>query len=142
MTRTIGTMLRKTGRAKFIDWPSAVYSYHPYDRVTVDGETVGVSTWIGYSAGEGKMLTLAVLEVDRAHGAVQVEIDRVDRQGLRQPPDHLAGDALVGVARDIAAGAAARPHQRQQLVPSRHVVEEARHRERLAWQIAQDLFAA
>jgi len=62
VVRTIATMLRKDDRAKFIDWPSAVYSMHPFDRVTVDGETVGVSTWVGYSANEGRMLTLAVLE--------------------------------------------------------------------------------
>ncbi|MBV9336540.1 MAG: aminomethyltransferase family protein, partial [Solirubrobacterales bacterium] len=62
---TIATMFHKTERAKFIDWPSAVYSMHPFDRVTVNGETVGVSTWIGYSSNEAKMLTLAV--VDAAH---------------------------------------------------------------------------
>ena len=64
VAHTIATMFQKTGRAKFIDWPSAVYAMHPFDKVTVDGETVGVSTWIGYSANEGKMLTLAVLEED------------------------------------------------------------------------------
>ena len=57
---------RRRDRAKFVDWPSAVYSMHPFDRVTVDGETVGVSTWIGYSANEGKMLTLAVLDAEHA----------------------------------------------------------------------------
>jgi len=50
-------------RAKFIDWPSAVYCMHPFDHVVDDdGETAGVSTWIGYSANEGKLLTLATLE--------------------------------------------------------------------------------
>src|SRR5262249_25061845 len=62
VTRTIGAMFQETERAKFIDWPSAVYSMHPYDKVMVDGETVGVSTWIGYSSNEAKMLTLAVLD--------------------------------------------------------------------------------
>ena len=45
---------------------------HPFDRVTVDGETVGVSTWIGYSANEGKMLTLAVLEPEYAEPGTEV----------------------------------------------------------------------
>ena len=72
VTRTIGTMFRKSGRAKFIDWPSAVYSMHPFDRVTVDGETVGVSTWVGYSANEGKMLTLAVLDAEYAEPGTEV----------------------------------------------------------------------
>jgi syringate O-demethylase len=66
VTRTIGTMFRKDERAKFMDWPSAVYSMHQYDRVTVDGGTIGVSTWIGYSSNEGKMLTLAVLDAEYA----------------------------------------------------------------------------
>jgi syringate O-demethylase len=72
VTRTLATMFRRDGRAKFIDWPSAVYSMHPYDRVTVDGETVGISTWVGYSANEGRMLTLAV--VDAEHGEPGTEV--------------------------------------------------------------------
>jgi syringate O-demethylase len=72
VTRTIGTMFQPSGRAKFMDWPSAVYSMHQYDRVTVDGETVGVSTWISYSANEGKMLTLAVLDADHAEPGTEV----------------------------------------------------------------------
>jgi syringate O-demethylase len=72
VTETIGTMLGSGPRAKFIDWPSAVYSMHPFDRVTADGETVGVSTWIGYSANEGKMLTLAVVDPDYAEPGTEV----------------------------------------------------------------------
>jgi syringate O-demethylase len=69
---TIGTMLGAGNRAKFVDWPSAVYSMHPYDRVTVDGDTVGVSTWVGYSSNEGKMLTLAVVDPDYAEPGTEV----------------------------------------------------------------------
>jgi glycine cleavage system aminomethyltransferase T len=72
VARTIGSMFQNTGRAKFIDWPSAVYAMHPFDRVTVDGETVGVSTWIGYSANEGKMLTLAILDAEYAEPGTEV----------------------------------------------------------------------
>jgi glycine cleavage system aminomethyltransferase T len=72
VTRTIGTMFGTGERAKFMDWPSAVYSMHPYDRVTSDGETIGVSTWIGYSWNEGKMLTLAVLEAEYAEHGTEV----------------------------------------------------------------------
>jgi syringate O-demethylase len=72
VTRTIGTMFQHDERAKFIDWPSAVYSMHQFDRVTVDGETVGVSTWIGYSSNEGKMLTLAVLDAEHAEPGTEV----------------------------------------------------------------------
>jgi len=72
VTHTIGTMFRKSDRAKFMDWPSAVYSMHPYDKVTADGETVGVSTWIGYSSNEGKMLTLAVVDAEYAEPGTEV----------------------------------------------------------------------
>ena len=74
VTRTLASMFQKSGRAKFIDWPSAVYCMHPYDRVTVDGETVGVSTWIGYSFNEGKMLTLAVLDAEHAEPGLEVTL--------------------------------------------------------------------
>ena len=72
VTATIGSMFRKDDRAKFMDWPSAVYCMHPFDRVTVDGETVGLSTWIGYSSNEGKMLTLAVLDAEVAEPGTDV----------------------------------------------------------------------
>jgi glycine cleavage system aminomethyltransferase T len=73
VTATLGTMFGPAGeRAKFMDWPSAVYSMHPFDRVVSDGETVGLSTWIGYSANEGKMLTLAVLDPEYAEPGTEV----------------------------------------------------------------------
>jgi glycine cleavage system aminomethyltransferase T len=49
-----------------------VYSMHPYDEVTANGETVGVSTWICYSANEGKMLTLAILDEEHAEPGTEV----------------------------------------------------------------------
>jgi glycine cleavage system aminomethyltransferase T len=61
VTDALYTMFDSGPRAKFIEFPSAVYSMHPFDRVTVDGQLVGLSTWIGYSSNEGKMLTLAML---------------------------------------------------------------------------------
>jgi syringate O-demethylase len=55
-----------------MDWPSAVYTMHPFDKVLVDGKTVGVSTWCGYSGNEGKMLTLAVLDAAHAEPGTEV----------------------------------------------------------------------
>jgi syringate O-demethylase len=86
VTRTIATMLQRDERAKFIDWPSAVYSMHPYDRVTVDGETVGVSTWVGYSANEGKMLTLAVLDAEHAEPGAEVTFVWGEEDGGTRKP--------------------------------------------------------
>ena len=62
--RAIGTMFKKGDRAKYFDFPSAVYATLPYDKVTKGGKTIGISTWCGYSSNEGKMLTLAMLDLD------------------------------------------------------------------------------
>jgi syringate O-demethylase len=60
-------------RPKFVEFPSAVYSMHPFDRVEKDGELVGLSTWIGYSANEGKMLTLAMVDENLAEPGTEVD---------------------------------------------------------------------
>jgi syringate O-demethylase len=86
VTRTLATTLQKHNRAKFIEWPSAVYSMHPFDKVTVDGKTVGVSTWIGYSSNEGKMLTLAVLDAEHAEPGTEVEFVWGEEDGGSRKP--------------------------------------------------------
>jgi vanillate/3-O-methylgallate O-demethylase len=50
--------------AKFIEWPSAVYATLPYDKITKDGKTVGISTFAGYSANERTMLSLAIVDAE------------------------------------------------------------------------------
>jgi syringate O-demethylase len=38
---------------------------HPFDEVrSRDGKPIGVSTWIGYSSNEGRMLSLAMIDPD------------------------------------------------------------------------------
>jgi syringate O-demethylase len=70
--RGIGTMFQQGPRTKYFDFPSAVYATLPYDKVVKDGKVVGVSTWCGYSANEGAMLTLAILDVEHAQPGTQV----------------------------------------------------------------------
>jgi syringate O-demethylase len=70
--RCIGAQLFEGDRHKYMDFPSAVYSMHPFDKVLVGGKTVGVSTWIGYSSNERRMLTLAVLDADYAEPGTEV----------------------------------------------------------------------
>ncbi|GAO55517.1 MULTISPECIES: aminomethyltransferase family protein [unclassified Novosphingobium] len=60
--RVQSSALSKGERAKFMEYPSSVYAMHPFDLVLKDGKTAGISTWIGYSANEGKFLTLAMME--------------------------------------------------------------------------------
>ena len=57
-----------------MDFPSAVYSMHPFDRVVANGKTAGVSTWIGYSSNERRMLTLAVLDPEFAEPGTEVTL--------------------------------------------------------------------
>jgi glycine cleavage system aminomethyltransferase T len=72
VTDALFTLFDKGLRAKYMEFPSAVYAMHPFDRVTVDGKLVGVSTWVGYSANEGKMLTLAILDAPHAVPGTEV----------------------------------------------------------------------
>jgi len=74
VARTFGTMFNKQVRAKYIDFPSAVYSMHLFDRVLSGNKPAGLSTWIGYSANEGKMLTLAVLDAEFAEPGNEVTL--------------------------------------------------------------------
>lgn len=64
--RVTGSMYRKRDRFKYMDFPSAVYAMHPYDKVLVNGKMAGLSTWISYSANEGKMLTLAIMNSEHS----------------------------------------------------------------------------
>ena len=49
-----------------------MYSTWPYDRVTKDGKTIGISTWCGYNASAGKMLTLAMLDIEHSTPGTEV----------------------------------------------------------------------
>jgi vanillate/3-O-methylgallate O-demethylase len=60
----MGTMFEKGDPVKYIDLPLSNYSTWPYDRILHGGETVGVSTFSGYSYNERSMLSLAIVDVD------------------------------------------------------------------------------
>ncbi len=72
VTKALGTMFQKENRAKYFDFPSAVYSTLPYDKVLRDGKMVGISTWCGYSANEGRMLTLAMIDNEHSEPGTEV----------------------------------------------------------------------
>jgi syringate O-demethylase len=82
----VGSQLEDGERGKFIEFPSAVYAMHPYDAVTVNGETVGVSTWIGYSSNERRMLTLAVVDRAFAEPGTEVKLVWGERDGGSAKP--------------------------------------------------------
>lgn len=84
--KAIGTMFEKENRAKYIDFPSAVYATWPYDQVTKNGKTVGISTWVGYSSNEGKMLTLAILDNEQAQVGNEVTFVWGEKPGTGSKP--------------------------------------------------------
>lgn len=84
--RVISSALQKGDRAKYMEFPSAVYSMHPFDQVLVDGKLVGLSTWIGYSSNEGRMLTLAMLDPEYAEPGTQVTLLWGEPEGGTRKP--------------------------------------------------------
>jgi glycine cleavage system aminomethyltransferase T len=72
--KTFGSIFRKGDAAKYIDFPSAVYSTLPYDKVSKDGKTIGVSTWSGYSFNEHSMLSLAMIDPAYAQPGTEVTL--------------------------------------------------------------------
>jgi len=68
----MATMFGPHPRTKYFEFPSAVYSTLPYDKVMKDGKVIGVSTWCGYSSNEGKMLTLAMINNEHAAPGTEV----------------------------------------------------------------------
>ena len=84
--RAIGSQIEPGERAKFIEFPSAVYSMHPFDSVVAGGKIVGVSTWVGYSSNERKILTLAVLDAEYAEPGTQVTFVWGEENGGTEKP--------------------------------------------------------
>ena len=74
VARAINTMFQKKDRAKYFDFPSAVYATLPYDKVLSNGKLAGISTWCGYSSNEGRMLTLAILDEKYAEPGTEVTL--------------------------------------------------------------------
>ena len=72
--RVQSSALSKGERAKFMEYPSAVYAMHPFDMVLQNGKQVGLSTWIGYSSNEGKFLTLAMMDDGFASPGTEVSL--------------------------------------------------------------------
>ena len=85
--RAMGSMFAKGERAKYFDFPSAVYSTWPFDKVTKNGKTVGISTWVGYSSNEGRMLTLAIMDNQYAQPGEQVTFVWGEQPGTGSKPN-------------------------------------------------------
>jgi glycine cleavage system aminomethyltransferase T len=87
VVKAMSMMFEKGDRAKHFEFPSAVYSTWPYDKVTnKDGKTVGVSTWCGYSSNERRMLTLAIVDNEYAQPGTQVTFTWGEQKGSGNKP--------------------------------------------------------
>jgi syringate O-demethylase len=86
VNRVLSSMFQKGARAKYIDFPSAVYAMHPYDKVVIDGQPAGISTWIGYSSNEGRMLTLAVMDAKHSKPGTRVNLVWGEEDGGSSKP--------------------------------------------------------
>jgi syringate O-demethylase len=84
--KVIGSQIEKGERGKFMEFPSAVYSMHPMDRVMAGSKTAGISTWIGYSSNERRMLTIAVLEPQYAEPGTEVALVWGEESGGTRKP--------------------------------------------------------
>ena len=76
----------RAGRTKYFEFPSAVYSTLPYDKVVKNGRTIGMSTWCGYSSNERAMLTLAMIEVEHSEPGTEVTFDWGEENGGSSKP--------------------------------------------------------
>jgi vanillate/3-O-methylgallate O-demethylase len=69
VTAAMRTLFEKGCAAKYIELPWSIYAGWNYDKVLMDGRTVGVSTVSGYSYNERAMLSLAVVDAEVPIGA-------------------------------------------------------------------------
>jgi vanillate/3-O-methylgallate O-demethylase len=74
VTHTFGTLFQDGDIAKYIDLPLSNYATLPYDKVLKDSETVGVSTYTGYSVNERAMLSLACIDVEHSEPGTEVTV--------------------------------------------------------------------
>ena len=68
VARAIGTLFEKGDPVKYIDIPLSNYSTWPNDKVLLDGELIGLSTFSGYSYNERSYLSLAMVDPDIEFG--------------------------------------------------------------------------
>ena len=75
VARAVGTMFDGSEPAvKYIDMPLANYSTLPYDKIVVGGQTVGLSTYTGYSNNEKRILSLSMIDVEYSEPGTEVTL--------------------------------------------------------------------
>jgi vanillate/3-O-methylgallate O-demethylase len=81
----IGSLVEPGDPAKSIDLPLSNYSTWPNDKLLLDGEMVGVSTFSGYSYNERSMLSLGIVNSDVELGTEVVLVWGEENGGSAKP---------------------------------------------------------
>jgi vanillate/3-O-methylgallate O-demethylase len=79
------TLFEQGDPGKYIDLPLSNYSTWPNDKLLLDGEMVGVSTFSGYSFNERSMLSLGVVNSDVEVGTEVVLVWGEESGGSAKP---------------------------------------------------------
>ena len=98
-TRAIGSLFGDAPGAKYIDFPSAVYSTLPYDKVVSGGKSAGLSTWTGYSFNERKMLSLGIVDAEYSEPGTALTVVWGEERSMRPTVErHAQTEVRVTVA--------------------------------------------
>jgi vanillate/3-O-methylgallate O-demethylase len=79
------SLLEKGEAAKYINLPLSNYATWPHDKLLHEGDTVGVSTFSGYSYNERSMLSLGYVDADVPVGAELVLVWGEEGGGSTKP---------------------------------------------------------
>jgi vanillate/3-O-methylgallate O-demethylase len=74
IARAFGSLFHGGDIDKYIDLPLANYSTLPFDKVLKDGQTIGLSTYTGYTYNERAMLSLAIVDVKHSEPGAEVTL--------------------------------------------------------------------
>jgi vanillate/3-O-methylgallate O-demethylase len=74
VSRIFSSLFEDGDTAKYIDLPLSNYATLQYDKVSRGGETVGVSTYTGYSYNERAMLSLACIDIEYSEPDTEVTV--------------------------------------------------------------------
>jgi glycine cleavage system aminomethyltransferase T len=74
LMRMFGSWLTPGGSAKYLELPNARYALYEMDKVTVDGDVVGVSLGCGYLANEHAFVSLASIDGPHCAAGSQVTV--------------------------------------------------------------------
>jgi glycine cleavage system aminomethyltransferase T len=74
ISRVFGSLFHAGDISKYIDLPLANYSTLPFDKVQKDGQTIGVSTYTGYTYNERAMISLAIIDTKHSEPGTEVTL--------------------------------------------------------------------